>query len=619
MRYHLSQSVCSQTNGGNTMSNALPTRNDIEQKYKWQLTDIITDQEEWQAYYDEVTDICNHVASLQGKLADSADILLDALSSKDTAGSKFSRLYAFSLMRLHLDTTKGESQEAAEKVNALQATALSSLSFIEPELIGIPEDTIASFIDAKPELNLYTHYFADLQRQKEHILPTEQEMLLASLTDFADSPSKIFSMFNDADMKFPDVIDAEGNPAPLTKGNFVQYLESGDSKVRATAFKTLYDTYKKNDNTLAAILTSQLKKDTFMMKARKFDSTCQASLFDKNIDVSVYDNLIEAVNDNMSLLHRYVGLRKKILGMDELHMYDLYMPMIQEAKEEISYDDARATVRTALEVMGEDYTATLDKAFDSNWIDVYETEGKRSGAYSWGTYEVHPYILLNHQDNIKSMFTLAHELGHTMHSYYSSAEQPFVYANYPIFLAEVASTVNEALLLQYLLKTTTDRKKRMFLLNHYMESFRTTLYRQTMFAEYEKVTHELVEKGEALTAERLSSIYYDLNKKYYGEDIVVDEEIAMEWARIPHFYYNYYVYQYATGFSSAIAIAKDILENGEKAVDNYKVFLKSGCSRYPLDTLKAAGVDMTTKAPIESALKVFESVLDEMEELIAEQ
>lgn len=601
------------------MSNALPTRNDIEQKYKWQLTDIITDQEEWQAYYDEVTDICNHVASLQGKLADSADILLDALSSKDTAGSKFSRLYAFSLMRLHLDTTKGESQEAAEKVNALQATALSSLSFIEPELIGIPEDTIASFIDAKPELNLYTHYFADLQRQKEHILPTEQEMLLASLTDFADSPSKIFSMFNDADMKFPDVIDAEGNPAPLTKGNFVQYLESGDSKVRATAFKTLYDTYKKNDNTLAAILTSQLKKDTFMMKARKFDSTCQASLFDKNIDVSVYDNLIEAVNDNMSLLHRYVGLRKKILGMDELHMYDLYMPMIQEAKEEISYDDARATVRTALEVMGEDYTATLDKAFDSNWIDVYETEGKRSGAYSWGTYEVHPYILLNHQDNIKSMFTLAHELGHTMHSYYSSAEQPFVYANYPIFLAEVASTVNEALLLQYLLKTTTDRKKRMFLLNHYMESFRTTLYRQTMFAEYEKVTHELVEKGEALTAERLSSIYYDLNKKYYGEDIVVDEEIAMEWARIPHFYYNYYVYQYATGFSSAIAIAKDILENGEKAVDNYKVFLKSGCSRYPLDTLKAAGVDMTTKAPIESALKVFESVLDEMEELIAEQ
>ncbi len=353
-----------------------------------------------------------------------------------------------------------------------------------------------------------------------------------------------------------------------------------------------------------------------MAKTRHFESTCQASLFGKNINISVYDNLVETVNDNLPLLHRYVSFRKKIMGLDELHMYDLYTPMISDVKEDISYDKAKETVLEALAVMGEDYLSTLNKAFDNNWIDVYESEGKRSGAYSWGTYDVHPYILLNHQNNIKSMFTLAHELGHTMHSYYSNEKQSYIYSKYPIFLAEVASTVNESLLLQHLLKTTTDKKKRMYLLNHYMESFRTTLYRQTMFAEYERLIHELAEKGEALTAESLSRHYLDLNKKYYGDDIIIDEEIAMEWARIPHFYYNYYVYQYATGFSSAIAISKDILDNGKVAVDNYKHFLDSGCSRYPLDTLKAAGVDMTTKTPVESALKVFEAVLDEMDELI---
>jgi oligoendopeptidase F len=352
------------------------------------------------------------------------------------------------------------------------------------------------------------------------------------------------------------------------------------------------------------------------MRSRHFDSTCEASLFVNNINVSVYDTLIDTVNDNLDLLHRYIRLRKKILKISELHLYDLYMPMIPDATEEIDYETAKKTVIEALSVMGEDYTQTIQKAFDEGWIDVYENEGKRSGAYSWGTYGVHPYILLNHQDNIKSMFTLAHELGHTMHSYYSSGKQPYLYASYPVFLAEVASTVNESLLMQHLLKTTVDPNKRLFLLNHYMESFRTTLYRQVMFAEYEKTTHELAEKGEALTADRLSTLYYDLNKKYYGTEMIVDEAIGMEWARIPHFYYNYYVYQYATGFSSAVAIARNLLDDPGNAVDNYKVFLSSGCSDYPLDALKAAGVDMTTSEPIENALKVFESVLDEMETLI---
>lgn len=598
------------------MNNSLPNRNEIDDKYKWRLTDLIDDEQTFENYFKEITSLANHIQGMQGTLGDSAGNLFDCLDSKDTLETKFSRLYAFSFMRLHLDTTDAKSQEATERIDALQVTVMSALAYIEPELLSIEDVLLQAFMNEHSGLRLYKHYFDDIKRQKAHVLPKEQEMLLAGLSDFAGSPGKIFSMFNDADLKFPDVIDEDGKPSVLTKGNFSRYLESSDVKVRETAFKTLYATYKKSENTLASILTSNLKKDVFMMRTRKFNSTCEASLFAKNIDVSVYENLIEVVHEHLPLLHRYVSLRKKMLGLDELHMYDLYTPMIQDADEVITYDEARSTVEDALAVMGTDYTKTLQTAFDSNWIDVYESEGKRSGAYSWGTYDVHPYILLNHQDNTKTMFTLAHELGHTMHSYYSNSEQPYIYARYPIFLAEVASTVNESLLLQHLLQTTTEKKKRMYLLNHYMESFRTTLYRQTMFAEYEKTTHELVENGEALTAERLSSIYYDLNKKYYGEDIVVDDEIAMEWARIPHFYYNYYVYQYATGFSSAIAISKDILENGEKAVENYKVFLKSGCSRYPLDTLKAAGVDMTTKAPVESALKIFEGVLDEMESLI---
>lgn len=600
------------------MEKQMKTRESIDKKYKWQLSDLIQNEQDFNDYQTEINSLTTHIQGLQGRLSQSAEILFDCLSSKDTLEMKFSRLYAFAFMRLHLDTKNTESQSATEIINALQVSVMSSIAYIEPELLSIQDDVLSSFLEIHDGLKLYGHYLDDLKRQMAHVLPKEQEMLLASLSDFAGTPNNIFSMFNDADIKFPDVIDDEGNPAMLTKGNFNSYLESTNVNVRRTAFKTLYETYKKNENTLAAILTANLKKDVFMMRARKFESTCEASLFGKNIDVSVYDNLIEAVHENLPLLHRYVKLRKQLLGVDELHMYDLYTPMIADASETITYDEAKMTVKEALKVMGEEYTDVLQHAYDNNWIDVYETEGKRSGAYSWGTYGVHPYILLNHQDNNKWMFTLAHELGHTMHSYYSSDKQPYIYARYPIFLAEVASTVNESLLLQHLLKTTTDKKKRMYLLNHYMESFRTTLYRQTMFAEYERMIHEKVEQGEPLTTQGLCDAYYEINKKYYGDDIIVDDEIAMEWARIPHFYYNYYVYQYATGFSSAIAISKDILDNGQSAVDNYKLFLKSGCSQYPLDTLKAAGVDMTTKEPIVSALKVFESVLDEMEQLINE-
>lgn len=592
-------------------------RHEIDPKYQWDLSHLIQDDADWQKYFDEVTELTKKVAGFSGRLADSPETLHDCLTTSEIMDEKFSRLYTFSNMRFHEDTSRSDHQEATQKVNALMVKVSSAQAFIEPELLAMDEGSLMAMAKAYKPLNHYTHYMQDLIRKKAHVLPKEQEALLAGLGDFADTPGSIFSMFNNADLKFPDVLDEDGNAAPLTKGNFINYLESPDASVREGAFKTVYGTYKQHENTLAAILTANLKKNVFMMNARGFESTCEASLFDKNIDVSVYDNLVKAVNDNLHLLTRYANLRKKILKMDELHMYDLYMPMIAEEKEAVSYETAKATVLEALQVMGPEYVATVEKAFEEKWIDVYENEGKRGGAYSWGTYGAHPYILLNYQDNIKNMFTLAHELGHTMHSHYSSKVQGYTYAHYPIFLAEVASTVNESLLLQHLLKTTTDKKKRMYLLNHYMESFRTTVYRQTMFAEFERSVHEQAEKGEALTAKTLSDIYYELNVRYYGEAVTVDEAIALEWARIPHFYTSYYVYQYATGFSSAVAIATQLLEEGAPAVENYiEQFLSAGRSKYPLKTLQDVGVDMTTAAPVESALKVFESVLDEMETLV---
>lgn len=595
----------------------LKTRKNSDPNFHWDLSHLIKSEEEWEEYYADITAMTEKVASYSGTLGDQPAILTACLKDSELMEEKFSRLYTFSFMRFHEDTSVSQHQEATEKVNALMVKVSSASAFIEPELLAMDVDVLNTTIADYEPLNQYAHYIEDLLRQKAHILPKEQEALLAGLGDFAGTPGSIFSMFNDADLKFPDIIDETGAIVHLTKGNFIKYLENPDQKVRETAFKTVYATYKSSENTLASILTANLKKDVFFMGARSFESSCEASLFSKNIDVSVYDNLVASVNNHLDLLHRYVALRKKILQLDELHMYDLYIPLIGDEQEEVSYEDAKQTVLDALQVMGPEYVATVQQAFDEKWIDVYENEGKRSGAYSWGTYGAHPYILLNYQNNIKNMFTLAHELGHTMHSYFSSKTQSYTYASYPIFLAEVASTVNESLLLQHLLKTTTNKKKRMFLLNHYMESFRSTLYRQTMFAEYEKLIHEKVEKGEALTSKTLSDIYYELNLKYYGDDVIVDEEIAMEWSRIPHFYSSFYVYQYATGFSSAIAIAKNILENGDSAVKNYIThFLSAGKSKYPLETLKAAGVDMTTAAPVTNALKVFESVLDEMEALL---
>lgn len=451
-------------------------------------------------------------------------------------------------------------------------------------------------------------------RQKDHILPKEQEELLALAGDFTGTPSNIFSMFTNADLVFPEVLDEEGNKVRLTHGNFIKFLKSPKVEVRKGAFDAMYQTMEANRNTLASIHLASLKKDVFLMKARKFNSSREANLFARNVDESVYDNLIDAIHDNLPLLHRYVALRKKMLGIDELHMYDLYTPMVADMDETIPYEDGKKIVLEAMKPLGDQYIKDLETGLESGWIDVYENKGKRSGAYSWGSYGTHPYVLLNYQDTLNNTFTLAHEMGHALHSFYSQATQPYVYHNYPIFLAEVASTVNESLLIRHLLDTTEAIDKRKYLLNHFMESFRTTVYRQVMFAEFEKMTHAKLEAGEPLTCDILSAMYLELNKKYYGDSIVVDDYIKYEWTRIPHFYTPFYVYQYATGYSSAVSLSQKILNGTQEDVDKYLGFLKSGCSKYPLDTLKAAGVDMTTSAPVKEALKVFETLLDEMEQ-----
>ncbi len=596
--------------------NELKQRKDMNPDFTWNLHDMISDLDTWNKLFEKSEERITKLAAYQGKVTESAETLYTCLNMNDDFLMDMYRLYIFSNMNLHQDTNDSDAQGLVQRVSSLQVKAAAALSFITPEIMGTDEEILLNYIKENKDLKLYEHSLLDMLRQKAHILPKEQEELMALTGDFIGSPQEIFSMFMNADLVLPEVIDNDHNTIRLTHGNYLRLLKSSDRKVRKTAFEAMFKTLEGNKNTLTSVYLASLKKDVFTMRARKFDSCCEANLNDKNIDVSVYDNLIEAVNENLHLLHRYVSLRKKLLRLDELHMYDLYTPMVADMDETITYEKAKTLVKEALVPLGEEYLSLLDKGFNDNWIDVYENKGKRSGAYSWGTYGTHPYVLLNYQDTLNNTFTLAHEMGHALHTYYSNDTQPFVYHAYPIFLAEVASTVNESLLINHLLSITEEKEKRMYLINHYMESFRTTLYRQTMFAEFERMSHDLVEKGQPVTSEVLNKIHYDLNKKYYGDDIVTDEFIKYEWSRIPHFYSPFYVYQYATGFSSAVAITEKILGEGEPAVEKYKTFLKSGCSRYPLETLKGTGVDMTSAEPVRDALKVFEGLLTEMEKLV---
>lgn len=598
---------------------SLSARSEIPTEETWKLEDIFPSDEEWEKEFQEVKNVIPEVKKFEGKLAESADTLYQALQNQDKLLERIGKLYAYSHMRYDQDTTNSFYQGLDDRMKNLYSQAASQLAYIVPEILSVDEGKIADFLKQKSELQLYKHALEEINLQRPHVLSAEMEALLAEAGEVMNASSNTFGMLNNADLEFPSIKDENGNDVEVTHGRYSRFLESADGRVRHDAFKAVYDTYGHYKNTFASTLSGNVKKDNFNARVRKYSSAREAALSANNIPESVYDNLVQTVNENLPLLQRYIKLRKKVLGLDELHMYDLYTPLVKDVKMEIKYDEAKEIILKGLAPLGEEYLQVLKTGFENRWVDVHENKGKRSGAYSSGAYGTNPYILLNWQDNVNNLFTLVHEFGHSVHSYFTRKTQQYPYGDYSIFVAEVASTCNEALLNDYLLKTIDDEQKRIYLLNHYLEGFRGTVFRQTMFAEYEHLIHQKAQNNEALTADLLTSEYYALNKKYYGEeDIVIDEEIGLEWARIPHFYYNYYVYQYATGFSAATALSKQILEEGAPAVNRYiKEFLSAGSSNYPIEVLKKAGVDMNSSEPVRNACKVFEEKLTEMEQLLS--
>jgi len=591
----------------------VPKRSETDPKYHWRLEDLFPSQADWEREYEQAKQLIAKAAEFQGKLSDPAE-LKACFELEDELSLHVERLYVYANMRHHEDTAEPNAMALADKSKKLSVEANEALSFITPEVLSLPDETLARMIE-DPNLKPYRFTLEEMRRQKAHILSKAEEALLAQAGNISQAPNTIFGMLNNADLKFPKIRNEQGEEVELTHGTYIQFLESRDRSVREAAFKAMYDTYGKLKNTLASTLAANVNKNLFYARARKYPSALEMSLFADNIPKDVYVNLIDTIHKHLPLMYRYMELRRKLLGVDELHMYDLFAPLVEEFKMEIPYEEAKRTVLEGLAPLGPDYQKVLKEGFEGGWIDVYENQGKRSGAYSWGAYGTHPYVLLNHKDNLNSMFTLAHEMGHALHSYYSDRHQSYRDAQYTIFLAEVASTLNESLLMDYLLKRTNDPKEKMYLLTYYADQFRTTVFRQTMFAEFEKIIHERAEAGESLTPQLLCSIYYDLNKLYYGDRMVVDRDIEMEWARIPHFYSSFYVYKYATGFSAATSFAKQILDEGAPAVERYLGFLKSGGSDYSINILKKAGVDMSTPEPIEQAMSVFEDLIRQMEEL----
>lgn len=599
-----------------SQSNSLPKRSEVEKQFTWAIEDLYATDELWENEFNKLKGMLPKAEEYKGRLSESAKTLLEFLKLKDELGIMMERVYVYANQKYHEDTSNFIYQNLADMAGVLLVQLESALSFATPEILTISEEKLEQFMTQEEELKLYDFYLKNILRRKPHILSAQIEALLADAGEMASGPDNIFSKFNNADLKFPEIKDENGELVRITHGRFIRLLESSDRRVREEAFKAVYETYGSFKNTLAATFSSNIKQELFFTKARNYGSNLEKALDDSNVPVDVYTNLIEAVHDNMGLMHRYISLRKKLLGVDELHMYDIYTPLVQKIKMDIPFEEAKKIVTEGLKPLGEDYQKVLQEGFNNRWIDIYENENKRSGAYSWGAYGTHPYVLLNYNGSLDNVFTLAHEMGHAIHSYYSDKVQPYVYAAYKIFVAEVASTCNEALLINHMIKTTDDKMQKAYLINHFLDTFRTTLYRQTKFAEFEMITHKMVEEGQSLTAETLCKIYHDLNVAYYGNDIIIDSEIDMEWARIPHFYSAFYVYQYATGFSAAIALSRKILQEGKPAVDDYIRFLSSGGSNYPIELLKEAGVDMSTKEPVNQALKLFEELLDQMEELM---
>lgn len=597
------------------MSERVPQRSDVAAENKWSINDIYSDDEAWEADFAKAQNYAEKISAFNGELRRSAEKLLEYLKLDDELTLLFESLINYAQRKSDEDTRVSKYQDMCSRLEMLYVSIAGAASFVTPELLSVSDEDMERFFKECDGLELYRRSLERIRRRREHFLSEKEEKLIALTGELLGVPENVFSMFNDADLKFPDALDKDGNAHQVTHESYIPLVQNKDRVLRKSAFESIYHTYESFKNTSAAMLSAQVKTLVFSARARKYNSTLEAALDSTEVDTAVYRNLIDAVHENMDAMHKYVKLRKKALGVDELHAYDLYTPIVAGVEDNVPFETAKKEVYESLAPMGDEYRGIFKEGLENGWIDVLENEGKRSGAYSAGA-KVHPFVLLNYKNTLNWEFTLAHEMGHAIHSYLSNKNQPTAYSDYVIFVAEVASTCNESLLMQYLLKNTADKKRRAFLVNYFLEQFRTTLYRQTMFAEFELMINEKVERGESLTAENLCEMYHRLNVEYYGDDLIVDTELDMEWARIPHFYYNYYVYQYATGFSAAIALSQRILNEGESAVRDYIGFLSGGCSKDPISLLRGAGVDMASKVPVTNALKLFRELLTEMEELL---
>lgn len=591
-------------------------RSEIDQKFKWDIEAMYPDESLWEKDLEECMQEASNFSRFKGKITESAHTLYDALEAKDRIFRKLEHAFVYAAMKKDEDNRVTKYQSMDDKCGSAIAKISASLSFFAPELLEAEPETIQKYIAENPKLELYRFALEDALREKEHVLSTAEENILAQLSEVTGASGDIFKMLNNADLTFGTVVDEDGDTVNLTHGNYITFMESHDREVRKSAFSNMYEAYKALINTIATAYNYNVKDDVVSARIRKYASARQAALSSGNIPEDVYDNLISVVHEYLPVLHRYTELRRKVLGVDELKMYDIYVPLVKLPKSDIPYEEALSMMQEGLSPLGSEYLTQVEKGTKEGWIDVYENQGKTSGAYSFGSYDSKPYILLNYMNTLKDVFTIVHEMGHSMHSFYTRKTQPFTYGDHSVFTAEVASTVNESLLMQHLLQKETDPEMRKYLVNYYIEEFRTTLFRQTMFAEFEMLTHKEVENGGVLTAEWLCEVYDKLNKDYFGPALAEDEYIKYEWARIPHFYRSFYVYQYATGYSAATAISKRILTEGEKARTDYIEFLKSGSSDYPVELLKIAGVDMSSPAPIRAAMETFQSLVEELETLL---
>lgn len=598
---------------------ALPRRQDVPVEHTWNLESIYPDNERWEADFALVESRLPELEKLAGTLGNGAQALLHAIEQIHATELVLEQLQVYALMRKDEDTTNPVYQALVERSSTLQARFGSATAFFSPEVLALPDEQIDAYLADEERLQLYTHFLSELRRQRAHIRSAEVETVLAAASEVTRAPGSIYGMLNDADIKFPTIRDEHGNEVEVTKGRYIPLLENKDRRVRKDAFEALYSSYGKLRNTLGATLGAAVRRDLFEAKVRGYESSLAAALEPDAIPQEVYHNLVATVNANLAHLHRYYRLRRELLGVDELHLYDVYVPLVPGASIEFEYDEARRLVVEGLGPLGSEYTRTVHSGLHhERWVDVYENEGKRSGAYSFGAYTTQPFILMNYQKNLNNVYTLAHELGHSMHSYFTRRSQPYVYGHYTLFVAEVASTLNEALLTDYLLKRTDDRAIRLQIVNQQIDEIRGTLFRQTMFAEFELEVHRRAEAGEALTADSFTEIYRGLLERYFGPDVVLDEQILLEWARIPHFYRQFYVYQYATGISAAMALSQQILRDGQPAVDRYLRFLGGGSSKTSVDLLRDAGVDITTPAPVQQAADVFAGLVDQLENLTRE-